>query len=72
MTEIVKLLALLLILMKDSLKLGQVIAECRNEWRTSSPTMRHFAGQLLTILFAAATLMFYASDLAPHVMPYVA
>lgn len=72
MSEIIKLLALLLILVKDGLKLGQVIAECQKEWRSSKPTLRQAAAQMLTILFAAATFLFYASDLSPHLAALVA
>lgn len=67
MSEIVKLIALLLILTKDSLKLKHTIAVWRDEARQTKLTVRQLLAHIFAISLAAATLVFYGAELPNHV-----
>ena len=75
MDEIVKLIALSLILTKDSIKLRNVLAEYRKEASETKLTLRRIFAHFIAVTFASATLVFYATEIpghAAHVAVYIA
>ena len=75
MNELVKLIALTLILTKDSVKLHHAIAECKKEARETKLGLRRILAHIVAITLASATLVFYGIELpshAAHVSAYMA
>lgn len=66
MIEIVKLITLSLIVTKDSLKLHKVMSECRKEAQETKLGFRRALSHVVAITLAAATLVFYGTEIPSH------
>jgi hypothetical protein len=67
MIEVVKLIALSLILTKDSIKLNHIYAEYRKEANETNLTLRRILAHAIAATLATATLVFYATEIPSHV-----
>jgi hypothetical protein len=67
MIELVKLIALSLILTKDGIKLHHVFAEYKKEAREAKLTFRRILTHVLAMTLATAAPIFYAMEVPAHV-----